>query len=158
MVARFLVNRLFFPVLFVLFSLFSLSLCADALDRKVTLYDGKGLVEFSETLLGSPYKPGGKDPSGFDCSGFTGYVYRKGGYKLPATSDGQYAFVKKIKEPKEGDLVFFKIDGNKISHVGIYTGNGRFIHAPSSGKSVSYANLEDRYWKEHYAGAGTIFE
>jgi len=158
MFARFLVNRLFFPVLSAVFVLSSLSLCADTKDRRVTLYDGRGLVAFADTLLGSPYKPGGKDPSGFDCSGFTGYVYKKGGYKLTASSDSQYAFVKKVKVPKEGDLVFFKIDGNKISHVGIYAGNGRFIHAPSSGKAVSYANLEDRYWKEHYAGAGTIFD
>lgn len=126
-------------------------------DRRTTLYDGEGIIEIAKKYLGVPYKFGGQTPDGFDCSGFTGYVYKKAGYSLARDAGVQYNEMKPIKVPRVGDLVFFKIDGQKVSHVGIYVGNLTFIHAPSTGKKVSYADMRIAYWKQRYAGARTVF-
>lgn len=122
--------------------------------------DRKRIVETAEKYLGVRYKNGGATPSGFDCSGFVMYVYRKNGVELSRTAIRQYEEGKKISlnRVKPGDLLFFKIHGgNKISHVGIYIGDETFIHAPSSGKSVSHANINNRYWKKRYCGAASYF-
>ncbi|MBL8018714.1 MAG: C40 family peptidase [Leptospirales bacterium] len=126
-------------------------------DRRTTVYDGGGIVEIAKKYLGVPYKFGGQTPEGFDCSGFTGYVYKKAGYKLARDASVQYNEMKPIKVPRVGDLVFFKIDDQKVSHVGIYVGNLTFIHAPSTGKKVSFADMRISYWKQRYAGARTVF-
>ncbi len=126
-------------------------------DRRVTKYDGGGIVEIAQKYLGTPYKYGGNSPSGFDCSGFTSYVYKRAGYKLPRATTAQYSKLDPLRVPKVGDLVFFRTSGNKVSHVGIYVGNYRFIHAPSSGKTVSYADIRNVYWKPRYAGSRTVF-
>ena len=119
--------------------------------------DGYGIIDIADDYLGVPYKYGGTTPSGFDCSGFTGYVYKRAGYRLPRGADDQYRALNPIKKPEIGDLVFFKIDGKRVSHVGIYVGGFRFIHSPRTGKSVGYADLRTKYWKKRYAGARTIF-
>ncbi|HMY44823.1 MAG TPA: C40 family peptidase, partial [Leptospiraceae bacterium] len=129
----------------------------DVADRKVTLYDGQGITELAQKYLGVPYRFGGQSPDGFDCSGLTGYVYKKAGYQLPRDAGDQFKALRPIKTPRPGDLVFFKIDGKSIGHVGIYLGNLRFIHAPSTGKTVSIADMRISYWKTRYAGARTIF-
>lgn len=103
------------------------------------------------------YKRGGREPStGFDCSGFVRYVFRQGiGADLPNTSAAQFSAGQKIarNDLRSGDLVFFRIAGKRISHVGIYVGDGEFIHAPSSGKRVSVSRLAEPYWSRHFAGA-----
>lgn len=103
------------------------------------------------------YKRGGREPStGFDCSGFVRYVFRQGiGADLPNTSAAQFSTGQKIarNDLRRGDLVFFRIAGKRISHVGIYVGDGEFIHAPSSGKRVSVSRLAEPYWSHHFAGA-----
>ena len=118
------------------------------------------LVRTAERYLGVKYRYGGSNVFGFDCSGFVMHVYKKHGMDLPRSAGSQYRAGKKLRfeiaEP--GDLVFFKIEGAKIDHVGIYTGNGRFIHSPSRGKKVSYASIENPYWKKRYTGAVTYFK
>lgn len=128
-------------------------------ERRVTLYDGAGIVAAAEEHLGAPYRPGGNSPAGFDCSGFTAYVYRAAGYQLPRTASDQYraGVLRPVRTPQPGDLLFFRLDGARISHVGIYVGDFKFIHAPSSGRKVSYADIRLDYWKKSYAGARSIF-
>jgi cell wall-associated NlpC family hydrolase len=133
------------------------SCAAQAREKKITVYDGLGIVQEAQEHLGIPYKSGGTTPAGFDCSGFVQYIYKKGGITLPRQADEQYNTLDPIKVPRPGDLVFFSVNGKKIDHVGIYSGDYRFIHSPSSGKTVSYADIRIGYWKERYAGARTPF-
>jgi cell wall-associated NlpC family hydrolase len=132
---------------------------SQANERRITLYDGAGIVAAAEEHLGAPYRPGGVSPAGFDCSGFTSYVYRAAGYQLPRTASDQYRarVLRPVRAPRPGDLLFFRLDGTRISHVGIYVGDYKFIHAPSSGRKVSYADIRLDYWKKSYAGARSIF-
>jgi cell wall-associated NlpC family hydrolase len=115
------------------------------------------IVNTAKKYLGVSYKYGGNDPGGFDCSGFTMYVYKKNRIRIPRSTNEQFTSGKrvKIREANPGDLVFFDINGRGISHVGIYTGNYRFIHAPRTGKNVSYANLKNPYWKKRFKGIVT---
>ncbi len=119
----------------------------------------KNLIHTAERYIGVKYKNGGNNPSGFDCSGYVYYVYNKNGYKLPRSSVEQFRRGREIplRYAKPGDLVFFNTSGRRISHVAIYTGNNRFIHAPSSGKRVSYARIDNSYWKERFVCAVTYF-
>jgi cell wall-associated NlpC family hydrolase len=120
---------------------------------------GTRIVAISKSLLGTPYRFGGSTPEGFDCSGLIHYVYKQSGIKVPRSSQLLYLQAKKIPLDKlqSGDLLFFKINGKTVSHVAIYLNNGRFIHAPSSGKSVSTARLDSRYWSVRLAGAGRFW-
>lgn len=107
-------------------------------------------------LVGTPYKWGGNTPSGgFDCSGLVDYIYRQSArIALPRTShamaagDGQK--VRRMTQLASGDLVFFDI-GGQISHVGVYVGKGRFVHAPNSGGTVRLDDIDGPYWKQHFA-------
>ena len=114
------------------------------------------VVNIARDMLGTPYRYGGSSPQGFDCSGLVSYAYRQAGIQVPRTSVGQYRDSLKVPlhNLQPGDLLFFRLQPPKVSHVGIYDRDGRFIHAPSSGKSVSYASLDNPYWREHLIGAG----
>jgi cell wall-associated NlpC family hydrolase len=92
------------------------------------------IVNIARTLLGIPYVYGGETPSGFDCSGFTMYVFGKAGISIPRTASAQQDAATPVSDPKPGDLVFF---GSPAWHVGIYTGNGMMIDSPREGKSTS---------------------
>lgn len=124
----------------------------------VTPQSGNTIVSIAKQYLGTPYRYGGTTPAGFDCSGFTGYVYKRAGIKLPRDARDQFRQLTEQKVPKPGDLVFFKIDGSSISHVGIYVGNLKFIHSPRTGRSVEIADMRIAYWKTRYAGARTAQE
>ncbi len=109
-------------------------------------------------MVGKPYRFGGSTPQGFDCSGLVYYSYHKAGYKVPRTSLQQYQDSLPVKRShmREGDLLFFRIEG-KVSHVGVYLGDNRFIHAPSSGKRVLISSLEEPYWKQRLVKTGRFF-
>jgi cell wall-associated NlpC family hydrolase len=117
----------------------------------------KVLADFAVTLRNIRYRRGGREPStGFDCSGFVRYVFSHTlKQDLPSDSASQYLSGEKVDrtDMKTGDLVFFRIRGKRISHVGIYLDNGRFIHSPSTGKSVSISNLGEAYWAKRFVGA-----
>ena len=102
-------------------------------------------------MVGKPYKYGGSGPAGFDCSGLVLYSYKHAGVTLPHNTVKQRAASRLIgvAELQRGDLLFFDQEGKKNSHVGIYLGNGKFVHAPSSGKSVRSDLLSNPYWKKH---------
>ena len=106
-------------------------------------------------MVGKPYKYGGASPSGFDCSGLVLYSFRQAGVFLPHNTNQQRSASRAIKvaDLRRGDLLFFNQEGKKYGHVAIYAGNGRFVHAPSSGKSVRSDRLDNPYWKKHLTEA-----
>ena len=109
-------------------------------------------------MVGKPYKYGGNSPSGFDCSGLVQYSYSRAGLPIPRTTKSQRQSGAAVSSQslRAGDLLFFNQEGRKFSHVGIYIGSGKFVHAPSSGKRVRVDKLSARYWKTHFAGARRI--
>ena len=117
---------------------------------------GAKIVECAKQYLGVPYVWGGASPSGFDCSGFVYYVLNSVGVSVPRSLAEQQklgTYVAK-SDLQPGDIVYFQNTYTTgISHVGIYVGDGKFIHAPSSGKVVSYADLNSSYYTQHYYGA-----
>jgi len=112
------------------------------------------LDDVIDSVLGTPYRTAGTTPNGFDCSGFTSYVFDKIGIDLPRQSSAQYSSGSKVSkdELRAGDLVFFNTNGRGISHVGIYVGNGKFAHSSSS-NGVRYDNLSASYYADRYVGA-----
>jgi cell wall-associated NlpC family hydrolase len=115
------------------------------------------LVRTSESFIGLPYQWGGASlEQGFDCSGLTMAVYQLNGLNLPRSSGEQYLLGTPIEreELEKGDLIFFSLSGGrKVSHVGLYTGDNRFIHAPGKGKTIRTDSLSDGYYDSRYAGA-----
>ena len=109
-------------------------------------------------MVGKPYKYGGSSPSGFDCSGLVLYSYKQAGLSLPHQTVQQRSASRPIKlaELRPGDLLFFNQEGKKFGHVAIYVGGGKFVHAPSSGKSVKTDRLDSPYWKKHLSEARRI--
>ena len=114
-------------------------------------------VETAEGFIGLPYQWGGASAEeGFDCSGLTMAVYQLNGLNLPRSSRDQYVIGAPVEraELAKGDLVFFATKGRaKVSHVGVYAGDDRFIHAPGKGKTIRVDSLSDRYYGAHYVGA-----
>ncbi|MBN1495550.1 MAG: C40 family peptidase [Spirochaetes bacterium] len=115
------------------------------------------ITDTAKKHLGARYNYGGVGRSGFDCSGFVQHVFHENGIELPRSTPDQFAGGKKIElyDVQPGDLVFFRICGGRISHVGIFVAQTTFIHAPSSGKRVSFADMNLEYWKKRFAGAVT---
>jgi cell wall-associated NlpC family hydrolase len=124
--------------------------------KKVTTSQRAAWV--AQKQLNIPYVWGGTTPKGFDCSGLVQYSYKVNKLKVPRTASQQYASTKRIPthQAKSGDLVFFRNTGKRrgITHVGIYLGNGRFVHAPRKGKTVEITKVGDKFWNKHLAGFG----
>lgn len=119
--------------------------------------DGIGSLAATVALgqVGTPYRYGGATPAGFDCSGLVHYSYRQAGKSIPRTTAGQWAGLPAVqgRDMRAGDLLFFAIDG-KMSHVGLYLGDGRFVHAPSSGRAVEIERLDSTFYRQAFLRAG----
>ena len=118
------------------------------------------LVMQAMGFLGVPYKRGGtSEEKGFDCSGFVRYMYEKSvGLVLPRRAEEQAKVTEEISrsELKPGDLVFFNTLKRTFSHVGIYVGDGKFIHAPRPGKAVRVDDMREAYWQQRFNGARRV--
>ena len=149
--------------LLVIFSLI-LSACQQqsVRDENFSAYDspllGKKVSRIALRQLGTPYVYGGATPKGFDCSGLVKFTYGRLGINVPRTAFSQYQYAKPIRkrELQPGDLIFFSLKGDSVSHVGIYYQAQLFIHAPRTGRPVSIENLNSPYWQKRYVSAGRL--
>lgn len=112
-------------------------------------------ARYAFEMKGKPYRYGGSAPSGFDCSGLVHYSYARAGARLPRSTEGLLGASRPVSTGglRPGDLLFFNQEGKRASHVAIYLGNARFVHAPSTGKRVSVADMNDAYWRRHLESA-----
>ncbi len=115
------------------------------------------IIQTSKKYIGVRYLWGGTTPKGFDCSGYVQYVFNAHGIKIPRTSREQYNFGTKVSKSnlQPGDLVFFNTSGKGVSHVGLYIGDGKFIHSATS-HGVIIADLFGAYWSNLYLGARRV--
>jgi cell wall-associated NlpC family hydrolase len=114
----------------------------------------------AERFVGIPYRWGGDTVvEGLDCSGFVRAVYNLCGVNIPRTSAEQYRVGDEVarSELRDGDLVFFGAATDRINHVGIYVGDGRFVHAPRRGDEIRVSSLEEKYFAERFVGARRYF-
>lgn len=125
---------------------------------KIVNGTAQAVTEEARKYIGIPYRFGGADTAGFDCSGFIQYIFRKKGVTLPRAADEQYSLGKKVSMSalQPGDLVFFSTYESGVSHSGIYIGDGSFISATSS-RGIAIADMTSGYWFERYIGAKRIF-
>ncbi|BCR03768.1 hypothetical protein DESUT3_08370 [Desulfuromonas versatilis] len=137
---------------------FSLEPSPEELIGKILDDTGLQVMQAALEQMGAPYASGGSSPKGFDCSGLVHYAYSQIGLDVPRSSQELYKIADKVDmtELQPGDLVFFRIYRRRISHVGIFVGEDRFVHAPSRGKRVSISSLEEPYWSRHLVGAGRL--
>ena len=120
--------------------------------------DGYALSGTALSLRGAPYKDGGMDPTGFDCSGFVRYVYEQHGVAMPRQVRDQFRLGKNVDRDRlePGDLVFFSTVAPGASHVGIVIGGDQFIHAPSERGVVRVESLSQQYWASRFIGAKRV--
>ena len=129
-------------------------------DLTAKRFDGRAIAQFALGFRGVPYRPGGADPAGFDCSGLVQYVFAQYGIAVPRVVEQQYEVGDTIRpsDIKPGDLVFFntKKRGDGASHVAIAIGQDSFVHAPNSTGVVRIETLGSAYWGARYVGAKRI--
>ncbi|MDH5649723.1 MAG: C40 family peptidase [Gammaproteobacteria bacterium] len=121
---------------------------------KQTNHIGDKVANVAKQMVGTRYRFGGNHPKkGFDCSGLVQYSYKSAGVKVARSTQLQKRNSRLIAPGKmqKGDLLFFNQLGKRMSHVGIYIGNNKFVHAPSSGKYVRIDSLKTDYWRKHLA-------
>lgn len=116
---------------------------------------GQEAAAIAQRQVGAPYRYGGQTPTGFDCSGLVHFSYQRAGKVVPRTTTQLWNSTHPVAfdDMRAGDVLFFRIDG-KMSHVGMYIGNNRFIHAPSSGRSVSIESLTSDFYRGAFIRAG----
>ncbi|NPV26017.1 MAG: C40 family peptidase [Firmicutes bacterium] len=132
---------------------------AKPLPSRAAKETAQGIVSSARNFLGTSYKYGGESPGGFDCSGFTRYVFSLHGLNLPRTAGEQASVGSRISREslQPGDLVFFTIDGkSQIGHVGIYLGENLFIHA-SRYQGITITSMDDSWYVDKYVGARRIY-
>ncbi len=117
------------------------------------------ILNTAERLIGTRYVLGGESPSGVDCSGLVQYAYAQAGIRVPRTANAQFQAGRPRQNLLPGDLLFFRTDNTgKVSHVGIYAGQGQMIHASSSNGQVRKVSLKQRYWQQHMVGGATYLD
>jgi cell wall-associated NlpC family hydrolase len=123
-------------------------------DPREARFQPDAVIETAMGFRGVPYRNGGTDPAGFDCSGFVQYVFAQHGLALPREVQQQYTFGDTIdpKDARTGDLIYFSTVGNGATHVGLIVDGDRFVHAPSSKGVVRVERFSTRYWAERLVG------
>ena len=115
------------------------------------------IVGAAERMVGTPYVLGGESPGGVDCSGLVQYTYQQAGIRVPRTTVEQFQAGRSQRQVLPGDLLFFRTDGSgRVSHVGIYAGGGKMIHASSGSGQVRKVSLRQPYWRQRMAGGATF--
>ncbi len=149
--------RINHPALIAIFGLLAantlLAGCASAPPRASAPQSlAQRVVQVARSMIGHPYRYGGDTPRGFDCSGLVYYSFEHAGERVPRTTAAQRraAMWVSVKHIRKGDLIFFKERGRSSSHVGIYIGHGKFVHAPSTGERVRTDRLSNPYWRQHF--------
>ncbi len=141
-----------------LFVVLASLLLSTSIPSMTSANSASSLVTIAQNHLGTPYSYGGTTTSGFDCSGFTQYVFKKAGVSIPRTTGQQYTMGTAVAKSnlQTGDIVFFNTSGKGISHNGIYIGSGKFIHASTS-QGVMISSINDpAYWGSKYIGAKRV--
>jgi cell wall-associated NlpC family hydrolase len=130
-----------------------------AIDGTSHPLDGYAIATTALAFQGTPYRSGGADPTGFDCSGLVQYVLGRYGLAWPRVVRDQFAVGTRVSldDIQPGDLVFFATESREVSHVGIAIGGDRFVHAPNSKGVVRVESLGSEYWSRHFAGARRIY-
>lgn len=126
--------------------------------KRIIESNGQRIANLARHMIGTPYRYGGEDPAdGFDCSGLVHYTHGAVGISVPRVSRDQYRHARKIPltAAEPGDIIFFS-DAVKLSHIAIYIGDGRFVHAPSSGGTVTEGRLSGAYYQKHLVGVGRL--
>lgn len=138
------------------FSIILVSACSSSrpMPSGTSVKHGDRAAYYATKMIGARYRYGGNSPKkGFDCSGLIQYSYKLAGLTVPRNTRYQYRnsrFVRR-SQLRKGDLLFFNQKGKRLSHVGIYIGNNKFVHAPSTGKRVQISTIKNPYWKKHLA-------
>lgn len=149
-----------YGVLGALALLLMLSACSSSPPARSGAYGSTSdVINSAKRAIGTPYRSGGSNESGYDCSGFVLAIYKQSrGVSLPRTAEQQAAATQKISHAdlKAGDLVFFNTLHRSHSHVGIYVGDNQFIHSPSSGSSVRIEDMRQTYWSKRFDGARRV--
>lgn len=155
-----------FRAVLILVVVFALAACAGSPPRVASAtspassknVDVSRAADHALAMLGAPYRYGGVDSDGFDCSGLVHYSFRKIGIALPRDTRSlrNTGIEIDMDDLAKGDLVFFDQEGKKSSHVGIYLGDGRFVHAPSTGGKVRTDKIDLTYWRKHLNEARRI--
>lgn len=142
----------------IIFLVFACLLISTSIYDTASASTSTSLISTAKAHIGAPYKYGGTTTSGFDCSGFTQYIFKKEGISIPRATTQQYATGKSVAKSnlQAGDLVFFNTSGRGVSHVGIYIGSSNFIHASTS-RGVMISSINDpAYWGKRYMGAKRV--
>ena len=124
-----------------------------------SLPDGYSISSTALSLRGTPYRNGGIDPNGFDCSGFVKYVFEQHGVAMPRDTKSQFEVGADVDPSllEPGDLVFFTTVSPGASHVGIVVGGDQFVHAPNSSGVVRVEHLSSQYWSSRFVGARRVY-
>jgi cell wall-associated NlpC family hydrolase len=127
---------------------------------RVSVSPGEALAHSALALLGAPYRFGGSTPQGFDCSGLVFYLHERTGVIVPRTAHSQRHAARPVTPDAlaPGDLVFFRMSGRKVDHVGVYVGQRRFVHAPRRARPVSLESLDDPFYRSRFISAGRFWK
>ncbi|MEW6330317.1 MAG: C40 family peptidase [Pseudomonadota bacterium] len=147
-----------FPALASFIVLSALAGCGHTPEEESVPPPASRAADHALAMVGKPYRYGGNTPKGFDCSGLVQYSYARVGVRLPHGTRHLLRASEPVsrKNLRRGDLVFFTQEGKRSSHVALYIGGNRFVHAPSSGKNVHVAGFNDAYWQRHFTEARRI--
>ena len=127
--------------------------------RSVGVKSGSAVIATAKTQIGRPYKYGGATPqTGFDCSGLIMWSYQQHGVTVPRLAKDQARSGKAVKQSQlqPGDIVVFQLSSRSGVHTGLYSGNGKFVHSPSSGKRIREDSMYTDYWKRRYVSARRV--